>query len=48
MQPFYFLEDEATSDVAFIANGRSLQEAFTNACNSLTAVITDSNLIDVT
>ncbi len=48
MQPFYFLEDEATADVAFIANGRSLQEAFTNACNALTAVITDSNLIDVT
>ena len=47
MQPFYFLEDEATADVAFIANGQSEQEAFANACNALTAVITDATLVNI-
>ena len=45
MKPYYFLEEEATADVAFIANGTSMAEAFSNACTALAEVIVDTSQI---
>ncbi|MHA2363145.1 MAG: archease [Candidatus Hodarchaeales archaeon] len=47
MEPFYFLEDEATADIAFIANGNTLEETYANACNALVEVIVESSSIDL-
>ena len=45
MDPFIFLEDEATADVAFIAMGKTKSEIIANACLALTTVMTDVSLI---
>ena len=45
MKEFIFLEDEATADIAFIANGRNKEEMIKNSCLALTNVITDPALI---
>ncbi|OLS26971.1 MAG: Protein archease [Candidatus Heimdallarchaeota archaeon LC_3] len=42
-----FLDDEATADVAFIASGKSLDEAFANAGLALYHTIVDLNQIEV-
>ena len=48
MEKFVFLDDEATADVAFIANGKTKAEIIANACLALTNVMTDADLISHT
>ena len=40
-EPFIFLEDEATADVAFIAYGNTLDQIFENACYALVETMID-------
>ena len=42
-----FLDEEATADVAFIASGKSLGDAFANAGLALYHTIVDLNQIDI-
>lgn len=46
LQLITFLEDEATADVAFIAQGEIIDEAFTNACLAFAHTIV--NLHEIT
>jgi SHS2 domain-containing protein len=46
MKNIKYLEEEATADIAFIASGDSLDEAFSNAGLALYHTIVDLNIID--
>jgi SHS2 domain-containing protein len=46
MKNIIYLEEEATADIAFIASGNSLDEAFSNAGLALYHTIVDLDVID--
>ena len=45
-EPYKYIEDLATADLAFEATGKTLEEAFSNAGKAVTDIITDIDAVE--